>query len=392
MMPPAPAAHLADQAPETPSSKRKVAAVINFLPDYRTDLYRRLLARNDLELTLFCHVPPAGGRLKVVHEQFAAHVRLTPARFFGGERLVWSHLPWRELLTRYDTVFVEGNPRYLAFALLATALRVLRRPVVLWTMVHSFRNNPQRQWLRLAWTRCFPRILVYTETEAEHLIKLGFQRSRVVSINNGLDQGRIAGATARWPASALTAWQAEHGLTGRRLVLSCARFEPKNKFLQVVDVLPALVKRCPDVLWCVIGEGAQGEQLRQAVLARGLQDHVRWIGALHDEAMLAPWFLSASMLVHPGAIGLTILHAFGYGLPVVTHRNAQTHCPEFVAFTEGSTGLTFPEDDLEALERAALSLLEDQSLRHHMRSRCLDVAENRYNTRMMAERFAQCLT
>lgn len=373
------------------TSKRKVAAVINFLPDYRTDLYRRLLDRDDLELTLFCHVPPVGSRLNAVHDKFAEHVRLTPARFLGGERLVWSQLPWRELLSDYDTVFVEGNPRYLAFALLASTLRLLRRPVVLWTMVHSFRNNPGRQRLRLAWTRWFQRILVYTEAEAAHLLSIGFRAERVVSINNGLDQSRIAGAAAHWTAEALATWRAERGLAGRRLMLSCARFEPKNKFQQVIEVLPALVKQCPDLLWCVIGEGAQGEQLRDAVRRRGLESHVRWIGALHDEALLAPWFLSAKVLVHPGAIGLTILHAFGYGLPVVTHSSAPTHCPEFVAFSEGQTGLTFPEDNLRSLESTLLKLLSDEALQSQMRAHCLDVAENRYNTRVMAERFMQCL-
>jgi glycosyltransferase involved in cell wall biosynthesis len=314
-----------------------------------------------------------------------------PVRFFGGETMVWSHLRWRELLTGYEAVYVEGNPRYLAFALLATLRRLLGKPVVLWTMVHSFRNHAGRQNLRLAWTRLFQRVLVYTEAEAATLRERGFAPERVVSINNGLDQERIAQAAAGWTPERLQAWRSEQGLAGHRILLSCARLEPKNKFAQVLAALPGLIERHPHLVWCVIGEGQQGSLLREEVARRGLEAHVRWIGALHDEAALAPWFLSADALVHPGAIGLTILHAFGYGLPVVTHSSRETHCPEIVAFSEGETGRTFREDDLADLEQTLAGLLADPSQRERMSRHCRDVAEHRYNTRVMSERFMQCL-
>lgn len=378
-------------APPSPTRKRKVAAVVNFLPDYRTDLYRRLFAREDMDLTIYCHLPPAGSKLKSIHGLYSEHVRLMPAKFFGDEKFVWSHLPWRELLTEYDAVYVEGNPRYLSFALLATLLHLLGRWVVLWTMVHSFRNHAGRQMLRLGWTKMFRRVLVYTEAESATLKARGFEPSRVVSINNGLDQDRIARAAGEWTPERLHQWQAEQKLQGHRVLLSCARFEPKNKFAQVLEVLPGLIRQHPSLLWCVIGEGQQAAMLREEVAKRGLEAHVRWIGALHDEPSLAPWFLSAEVLVHPGAIGLTILHAFGYGLPVVTHGSRETHCPEFVAFSEGETGSTFTEDRLDELERVLATMLNDPSLRQRMSRHCREVAETRYNTRVMSERFMQCL-
>ena len=49
-----------------------------------------------------------------------------------------------------------------------------------------------------------------------------------------------------------------------------------------------------------------------------VEQYVRWLGSIYDEAQLAPWFLTADAFVYPGAIGLSVLHAMGYGLPVVT--------------------------------------------------------------------------
>lgn len=384
------------QPAHTPSTsparaRQRVAVVINFLTHYREDLYRRLTQRDDIELTIYCHLPPPGSSLKSIHEQFGAHVRVRPARFVRGETLVWSSLPWGELARDYDAVFVEGNPRYLAFALLATWLRMRGQRVVLWTMVQSFRNHPGRQRLRLAWTRAFERLLVYSDAEVSLLRDLGFHSPHIRAINNGLNQDAIDDVTQAWPAERLATWQAEAGLRGREVLLSSARLESKNKFEQMIDALARLVPTRPQLLWCVIGDGAERESLQARVEQHGLQAHVRWLGAMHGEDRLAPWFLSAKALVHPGAIGLTLLHAFGYGVPVVTHDNAKTHGPEFAAMRHQTHGWLYPEDDLDGLTAALETLLNQPSLLQSMSTACLSRVHDDYNTRTMAERFVQCL-
>lgn len=375
----------------SPATRQRVAVVINFLTHYREDLYRRLTARDDIDLTIYCHLPPEGSSLKSIHEQFAPHVQVRPARFIRGETLVWSSLPWRQLARDYDTVFVEGNPRYLAFALLATWLRLCGKRVVLWTMVQSFRNHPGRQRLRLAWTRAFDRLLVYSDAEVSLLRQLGFTTPHLRAINNGLNQDAIDAASQAWDASRLRHWQAEAGLDGRQIVLSSARLEHKNKFEQVVEVVARLAAERPQLLWCVIGDGAAREALQRQVAERGLQAHVRWLGAMHGEDRLAPWFLSAQALVHPGAIGLSLLHAFGYGLPVVTHSNALTHGPEFAAMRDGEHGVLYPEDDVDGLARALQAVLDQPALRSAQSAACLARVHQDYNTRTMAERFVECL-
>jgi glycosyltransferase involved in cell wall biosynthesis len=99
-----------------------------------------------------------------------------------------------------------------------------------------------------------------------------------------------------------------------------------------------VISRHPDLLWCVIGDGPERKALEEQALRLGITWHVRWLGTIIDEAELAPWFLSSQALVHPNGIGLSLLHAFGSGVPVVTQGDAATHGPEFDAFTAGETG------------------------------------------------------
>lgn len=368
----------------------RVAIVVNFLTTYREGFYRRLLATEGLSVTIYCHEPPAHLNLTSILPMFAAHVRLVTGRFLFGEKIVFSSLPWRELFTAYDVVYVEGNPRYISLGLLATLLRLTGRRVVLWTMVHSFRNSRLGLALRLAWYRMFSQLLVYSDAEADYLSVKGFG-GQIVGINNGVDYDLISKAVQAWPHSRLTKWRDANGIGGRAIVLSCARLDKKNKFEQILQVLPQLIEKYPLLIWCVIGDGPERNALEAQTQQLGLTSHVRFLGRIYDENEQAPWFLSSQLLVHPGAIGLTLLHAMAFGLPVVTHQDAKRHGPEFAALRSGEHGLTHCEDALEEIAGSLLELLGNERRCREMGQAGQQVVKDRYNTRVMVARFLEMI-
>jgi glycosyltransferase involved in cell wall biosynthesis len=154
-----------------------------------------------------------------------------------------------------------------------------------------------------------------------------------------------------------------------------------------MEALPAIQRRIPDAVWCIIGDGPERDRLARAAAEAGLTEHVRFVGEVYDESAIAPYFLSADLLVHPGAIGLTLLHAFGYGLPVVTHGSGERHGPEFAAFEENRSGRTFRENDSGSLAETITALLQDDGARAAMRQRAQHVARHDYNVDVMVERF-----
>lgn len=368
----------------------RVAIVVNFVTSYREGFYRRLLATKGLDVTIYCHEPPSHLNLISIHPLFAANIHLVPAKFLFGEKIVLSELPWRNLLSTYDLVYVEGNPRYVSLALLATLLRLTGRRVVLWTMIHSFRGSRLGLTLRLTWYRIFSQLLVYSDTEAEYLSAKGFS-GQIVGINNGVDYDVISKATEAWPSSRLTKWRDDKGIGNRLVILSCARLDKKNKFEQILEVLPQLVKRCPTLMWCVIGDGPERISLEIKMQQLGLASHVRFLGRIYDENEQAPWFLSSQLLVHPGAIGLTLLHAMAFGLPVVTHNNEKHHGPEFAVMRTGQHGLTYCEDDLTAITGSLLELLGNEKHCRVMGKAGQQLVKDKYNTRVMVGRFLEMI-
>lgn len=366
-----------------------VAIVTNVIPSYRAGFYDRLFARKDILVDVYCqsHIP--GMNLRTIHDRYPGRAKVVRSLSAKGEALAWQCLPWRKILFDYDVVFVAGNPRIVSHAVAATLLRLLRRNVVLWTMGHSYGANSFTERIRLRWTRMFKHVFLYTDAEARVLRRSGFGNHILTAMNNGLDQTKIDRVILAWDDARLSAWRRAQGLDNRTILLSCTRLDPKNKFDLMMDALPAIRRDVPDVAWCIIGAGPERDRLTAAARDADLADCVRFVGELYDEHDLAPWFLSAQLLVHPGAIGLSLLHAFGYGLPVVTHGSAERHGPEFGAFEENVGGRTFRENDSESLAGTITGLLLDDPSRSAMKRHVQHAARHEYNVDVMVERFVQ---
>jgi glycosyltransferase involved in cell wall biosynthesis len=367
----------------------KIAIVLNIIPSYRQGFYDNILKMKDIEVTVYGQSNIPGLNLNTIHDRYPNHVKLVNFICAKREKIGWQFLPFHEIFTKYDVIVVDGNPRQISHFVLATLLRVFRKKVVLWTMAHSFRGFSPTENLRLLWSRIFKYMYVYTDSEVAFLREKGFDKQYIIGMNNGLNQRKIDTVILEWNKVRLKAWQKEKGIVDSILFLSSARLDPKNKFELVIHALPIILLEFPNLIWCVIGKGVAEEKLQKLVIEKGLKDNVCFVGEIYNETDLAPWFLSSQLFVHPAAVGLSLLHAFGYGLPVVTHGNKSLHNPEYAAFENERTGMNFIENDIEDLASVIIRLLKEVDLRKKMKLYTQKIARENFNSDVMAERFLQ---
>jgi len=259
--------------------------------------------------------------------------------------------------------------------------------VIIWGQVHSAGASPLLEKIRLLWWRWADALFVYTDEEVKQLQKHGFTTKPIIGMNNGLNQRAIDACASQWTVERLTAWKTVQNLHGIPVVLSCARLIEKNEFQLMVTALADLRRRGMSCIWLVIGDGPLRESLKEQAKLEGVADQISWQGEIYPEEELAPWFLSADLFVHPSAIGLSLLHAMGYGLPVITHGNADKHMPEFAAFIADETGLTFQQGDAKDLADKIEQLLVNAQLRKSYGKQAREITRRQYNTDIMADRF-----
>ena len=362
-------------------SVKRIAAVLNLIPHYRLPLWAAVAQERDLEFTIFCQ-RESGSGLELVHEQLPQEV--VAVEGIGDQRVSWQRLPWRRLARDFDALLWYGNPRLLSGPLLATTLRALGRPVVLYGQAHSAGASPFTESLRLRWWKLFDDLLVYTPREVSYLRERGFKKQRISSINNGLDQAQIERERARWGAAERIDFQRREGLSGRCVGVSLGRLVPLQRQALIIEALPRVLRARPDYLHLFIGDGPERPQLEALAAQLGVSDAIRWVGACFEERALAPWLLSAEILVHAGAIGLSLMHGAGYGLPALLHDKWRDHGPEFGAFIPGEHGLTFCAGEAASLAEELVSLISSPE-RSAMGQAMHQLVCTEYNTSVMAQ-------
>jgi len=122
---------------------------------------------------------------------------------------------------------------------------------------------------------------------------------------------------------------AKYGLADKRVIMTLARLdEPLHGVDEVLDVLPALVRDMPDLVYLVAGSGKRSEFLRTKTRELGLAQHVVFTGEVPEEQK-ADYYRLGDAFVMPGShetlfdtypLRFSFLEALACGLPVVGTR------------------------------------------------------------------------
>jgi glycosyltransferase involved in cell wall biosynthesis len=363
------------------------------VPHYRVPFFEGVARRSDLRVRL-CVSETIRGMPPSLPVQ-GMHVDADhPCREIFGGRVLWqSGLALDPGLRRGDVLVINGNPRLVSNFPLVLAARRRGIALVCWCQGWSATSERLRSSIRLQLMKLADVVLLYTDDERDDLIARGFEPERVFALNNALDDGRISAAAGSWPAERLAQFRQTHGLDGRKVLLFCGRLRatPSIDLDVALHALAELTRQSPAYTFAIVGDGVEAARLRELARSLGCDSHIKWLGSVYDEEQLAPWFLSARCFVYPGSIGLSLIQALAYGLPVVTHANRREHGPEIAALREGSTGLMFPRGDASALASQIASVCGDESLRSHMSREARQIVEEKYSMKSMVLRFAQAV-
>lgn len=376
----------------TDSTTIRVAIIQNVITSYRRAFYERLLSTPGLSVDVFGQENEGETALKLEHNALGSRWKKVDYISMKYGRLFFQFLPVRKLLSSYDVFVFYGSTRYISNVLCSIFFRLLGRPVIIWGQGQTFGGKKSHDTLRMLWWRRFKYHIVYTDKIAERLLQGPLRGRHVVGMNNGLDQKAIDAEITRWPEDRLRAWRKDQGLDGRVIVLSCGRLLPKNEFDRGLDAIARLRQKHPEMIWCVIGDGREREKLHARAETLDLGDSVRWLGAIFDEEKLAPWFLSSRVQLHPSGIGLSLFHAFGYGLPVVTHDNPDHQMPEFDALRDMENGVLYRYGSQESLADTLERLLNDAELARNLGVQAQKCSRKVHNVDIMAARIAGIIT
>lgn len=293
-------------------------------------------------------------------------------------------------LNKRGVIVVCGDIHQLSSLWIALKAKLQGVKVVWWGHHRTATSSDIAVKIRLAIAKKISDVfLAYTRTGVEYLANCGFKRDRVFATGNTIDQTPIRAAITEWTPGKLARFQEIQGIKGKKLLVCCSVLRPKVRLDLGIKALAS--DALSDVCLAVIGDGSEKGAYQELATELCVADRIRWIGATRDQMVMAPWFMSAKAFVYPGSIGLSILHSFSYGLPVITHGNACHQMPEFEVMEDGKTGLCFQEDDVDDLKCKVTELLLDETRRKTMAEYCREMASGKYSMNQMVANYCAAL-
>lgn len=357
------------------------------LAKYRVPVYRELARRPGI--SLFVHFGQNKAIPNVPAEGFQT-VPYTPRtlpRLMGD--LMWNPLPASVIANNAcDVAILNWNIRHLSLLPALLWARWKGIPTLVWGHGYSKQEGPMKRWLRWSVSRLCQGIIVYSHNVADDLTRAGFDRHRIFVAQNTIDQSEIQAARQHWldrPAE-LQAFRKQHRLDdqGPRL-LFVSRLEHLNRTDILLQALNILRQSFPTISATIVGDGEASPSLKALAKQLNLDHCVRFTGAIYKDLDLAPWFLSSDVFVYPSNIGLSLLHAFGFGLPVVIGNTMHLHGPEVEALQPGSNGLTFEHNNPRELARELQNLLNNPARLKAMAQNAHDTACNEFTLKRMVD-------
>ena len=306
------------------SEKKKVLLVLNTINDYRVETYN--IINEQFDLTVAYNVSDSTKNECNFKKYKIGTKKFGPFNIFGLE--FW------KLCKKYDAVITSFDIHNFEFSIIPFIKRKYK--LLTWSIgfrcsyVHPYIvNRPHTILDRIAYNilQAADANIFYMEKAKEFWksSKLDFNKIFIAPNTTSIAPSNLNCEKN----SILFVGTLYRGKGVDKLILAFAEAVKDSKSNITLDV---------------VGKGEQSEELKQLAINLGLSERIIFHGPIYDEKLLADKFAKAILCVSPTQAGLTVPKSMGYGVPMVTRRDAITG-GEIYHITHGFNGILYDRDD-----------------------------------------------
>lgn len=355
--------------------KKKICCIFNLAPHYNESIYKLM----DIELKCDFYI---GDRvsysIKLMDynnlKGFKKKIIYQP--IFGN--FYWQKGAFQLVFKNYEYYIITGEPYCISTWLILLVNRVAGKKTYLWT--HGWYGNESqiKKVIKKIFFGLADTILLYGNYAKKLMLKEGFNQNKLIPIYNSMDfdtQFKIRNKLMK------TLVYIDFFQNDFPVLLYVGRIQNRKKIDLLIEAIYKLKQNNLFFNLIIIGNDSKEINLNKLVSNYNLEKNIWFFGPCYDENVLGELIYNADLCVVPGDIGLTVMHSFVYGTPVVTHNNFTKHGPEFEAISPKETGDFFIEDSIEDLcsKIKEWTILKELN-RKIIRENCYKVVDEIYNS------------
>ena len=337
---------------------------------YRVPLLRRLSEQPEIELTMIHGTNPpvqAGDvGISIATDQLPFRTISGPINGirWRDRELLWFGLALRTLKREFfDVVISDYYTRMLSIWRMQSLQHKCNAGFILWGIGFHQYPTPLLDKIRLLMIKRTDALLLYSERESQRYQEMDVPAEKCFVAKNTVDvEGIQAGMAVTTREDIQTCRQKLNAEKGP-LLMHIGRMANNKRLDLLLQILPRLQKKWPNIQLALIGEGPELQGLHRLAAKLSVTEIVHFLGPITDHKHLAPWILACDLIVAPGQVGLQAPMALVYGKTLVISDDPKLHGPEVQAFIPGQTGLDYRYENLDDLVYTVDMLLADPEQR-----------------------------
>jgi glycosyltransferase involved in cell wall biosynthesis len=305
---------------------------------------------------------------------------------FKNHRFYWQKGLFKSIKELNPTNVIIGGPDFHFLSTIFLSLYLLnftKIKVHFWTHGLSKSNSKIKFKFTKYLYKKASSILTY-EKEGKVAIakKMGIEKIKIIAVKNCLND---------WDYGFNKTTKKFKKEESKLNILFSGRLTNQKRVDILIKAIGILVKEDVPINCIIIGDGLNKMYLEELTNELSLNEVVKFKGALYD-ADVEVYFKAADLFVLPGKVGLSIVHALSYGLPIIT-TNLPIHSPEVAILTQDNNAFFFKGESPEELAKTLMKYSQQEpNDKAFLKSNCIEsVIQNGYIPERMKRNFINAL-
>jgi glycosyltransferase involved in cell wall biosynthesis len=335
----------------SPRGRPRVAVIYHFFPHYRKAVVEALARSTVADFTFIGDDHEYLNSIEPATFSNAVKFRLAPTHhLFGPFMWQWGAITWA-VKPQFDTVIMHSVPHWPCTWIGAILARLLGKRVFFWGHGYLYEPRGLKGLFRRAFHAIPSGLLLYGRRAKDFAIRAGASPENVHVIYNSLDlDQQMELLRTITPGRSAELRRLLFGADCEGAVVCTTRLIAIRRIDLLIEAVARLNASGRRIALILVGDGPERARLEALARQRGVPVHFE--GACYREERIAELVSCASVAVAPGKVGLTAMHAMGYGVPVVSNDDADSQMPEWEAIIPGKTGSYYRNGDIASLASA----------------------------------------
>lgn len=278
---------------------------------------------------------------------------------------------------KYNKYIITPNLFSISQWLFVFFCWVLNKEIYTWEHgLHS--ENVKSIWVlqRKLYYRFIKGVFLYGNRAKENMINLGFCNQKLHVIYNSLNYNESIYIRKKLVPEPVFK---DYFKNNDPVLLFIGRLTKVKQLELLVDAHQILMSKGHKCNVIFIGDGPTKIDLLKQIRTNNQLDRFWFTGSIYNENQIANFLFNADLCISPGNVGLTAIHSFSYGLPVLTSNDVNNQMPEYEIIEEGLTGDFFESGSSESLALKIIQWLNNNRDRELIRNLCYEKIDKFYN-------------